>query len=162
MKVNRLASKARSPRKQLDWTPYDYALPIVARRLLVGDFPPPDILAEIVEHNNEELPPWLVQHVCAQLRGEVKRKRGRRPQTAWQRDLLELADWDYRRHLAWLQRRKKSQGLRGWSALRGKRWWQGSPHQRALAMVHELYRRKCREFGSMDVHRFRNLISSRN
>lgn len=154
-------SGARIPSKRVPWTPYDYVLPTVHERIECGDAPPAGVLAEILEFNRDlPMPDWLFQHVCARLRGEVKVKRGQKPQTQWRRDFVALANWDYRRHLAWLQRRKHSIGLKGWRALQGKPWWQGSPHERALAIVHELYRRDVAEFKSIGLARFRNLISS--
>ena len=153
--------KARIPRKRLVWSPYDYSLPTVHGRIRRGNFPPPSVLADILECNRAlPMPDWLFQHVCAQLRGDVKGKRGQKPQTQWRRDLVALANWDYRRHLAWLKRRKKSIGLKGWRVLQGKEWWQGSPHERALAIVHERCRRDFEEFKSIGRARFRNLISS--
>jgi hypothetical protein len=154
-------ASAKIPRKRVDWTPYDYSLPVAQDRIRRGDFPPSEVLAEILERNRDSpMPDWLFQHVCARLRGEVKVKRGQKPQTQWRRDFVVLANWDYRRHLAWLQRRNASIGLRGWQALQGKPWWQGPPHERALAIVHELYRRDMAEFRSVGLTRFRNLISS--
>ena len=161
MKERVSGSKARVARKSADWGPYDYALPIVQDRLARGDFPPPEALAAILEFNQEHpLPKWLVQHVIGRLRGQIKLKRGQKAQSQWRRDFTALASWDYRRHLAWLSRRENSQGLKGWSALQGKSWWQGPPHERALAIVHELYRRDAGEFRSIGLARFRNLISS--
>ena len=128
-----------------------------------GDIPSPLELARALEENLEKpLPAWFLKLVCAELRGELKRKPGRKAQSQWREIFIDLAEWDYRRHLHWLKARRKSQGLRGWTCVRGKKWWTGPPHERALAIVYELYSRtKSAGINTIGFRRFRNLISSR-
>lgn len=97
----------KRPRKtRHDWGPYDTYLPLAHARVRRGDFPPPEVMAELIENNrNTVLPAWLIDMVCAQLRGELKRKRGVKPRTEWRQVMVDIADLDYRQHLAWLQRR---------------------------------------------------------
>jgi hypothetical protein len=136
------------------------SLAAVYRYLWDGQIPSRAELADILEaYADKPLPPRLADLIAKQRRGELKRKRGRRRQSEWRRIFLSLACWDYRRHLAWLQRRERTCGLKGWTAVRDKPWWQGPPHERALAIVLELYRRYP-EFRMIGHRRFRNLISS--
>ena len=149
------------PRKQTDWKHYDRSLAVAAHRIANSDIPSSDELAGIIEANIEKpLPKWLLKTVCAQLRGEIKRKRGRKRQSEWREIFVAIAAWDYRRHIAWLKRRKKSQGLIGWSCIKDAAWWKGPPHERALAIVYELYREMA-DAEMIGLRRFRNLISSR-
>jgi hypothetical protein len=149
------------PRKAFDWKNRDRSLAVAALRIRDGDVPSAAELAGILEANGgKELPGWFVKIVCAELRGQIKRKRGRKRQSEWRATFVELAGWDYRRHVHWLQRRKKKHGLRGWSCIRGASWWQGPVHERALAIVYQRYR-SLGGFTPISLRRFRNLISSR-
>ena len=72
------------------------------------------------------------------LEGRVGKPRGRPKAdnaTATIKDIL--APLTYYRYLAWLQRRRKTIGLDGWSLLRrhDQDWWQGPPHERAARMT---------------------------
>jgi len=155
MTVDRIASKPRRPHQQVDWTPYDYALPSVEQRLRSGDFPSPKVLADIIEFNKANIPSWLLKHICAELRGEVKRKRGRKRHNEWLRGILEEAHSDYRYELRLLQRQRKESKTLG-----NKPESEEVPHDRALEIVHERYGREYPEIHKMDLARFRNLLSS--
>lgn len=151
----------KSPRKHLEWFNLSRSLATAHNRIKSDDIPTPAELAGILEANaGKPLPPWFVAVLTGTLRGEIKRKRGRKQKSDWDRIFIELAKWDYGRHLAWLKRRKKSQGLKGWSCIRDQHWWQGPPHERALAILYEDYCRRHHDFRFMSIRRFRNLISS--
>jgi hypothetical protein len=105
---------------------------------LIGDgrIPTAAELADILEANSEKpLPPWFAAIVIKSLRGELKRRRGRPKASFLSETCFEIAKWKYPRYLAWLQKRQRSSGLEGWSAVRGKDWWTGPPHQRAARIV---------------------------
>jgi hypothetical protein len=128
------------------------------RRLKSGHVPTRAELAAVLAANAaERLPVWFVDCLCRSLCGGLRRKPGPKPRWPLQ-DINEiLAAERYRRLLVWLKKRKRSQGLEGWSCIRGKDWWQGPPHQRALLMVHARMKR----FRHISPQRLANIISSR-
>jgi hypothetical protein len=101
-----------------------------------GKIPTAAELAAVLEANYEKrLPPWFTEIVVKSLRGELTRRRGRPKATFLEETSFEIAKWKYPLYLAWLQKRKRSSGLEGWSAVRGKDWWDGPPHERAARIV---------------------------
>jgi hypothetical protein len=101
-----------------------------------GRIPTAAELADILEANSEEqLPPWFAEILVKSLRGELKRRRGPAKASYLSEIRFAIAKWKYPRYLAWLQKRERSSGLKGWSAMRGKDWWAGPPHERAARIV---------------------------
>jgi hypothetical protein len=106
------------------------------RSIAEGKIPTAAELATILEANSEKpLPPWFVATVVKSLRGELKKRRGRPKESALSAIRYALAEAKYLRYLTWLQKRQRSFGLEGWSAVRGKDWWSGPPHERAARIV---------------------------
>jgi hypothetical protein len=109
------------------------------RLMKEGKVPAPEQLAEVLEANaGQPLPSWFVTLVALALRGKLKKKRGRPlkadddPYYAFQ---FQLAAAKYEIYLKWLQKRQRSLGLKGWSAVRGKDFWTGAPHEMAARMA---------------------------
>ena len=129
---------------------------MVEQRLKEGGFVDADEVAGLIEMQGDEpVPAWLRKLACAHLRGEAKRPRGR-PATKneWQERLLPLARRDYDLLLPYLQRRaKRRKNPKERSEL------DGPPHEKALELIHCHYK-KFGEFKSIDLRRFRDLISS--
>ena len=106
------------------------------RSIAEGKIPTAAELATILEANSEKpLPPWFVATVVKSLRGELKKRRGRPKESALSAIRYAIAEAKYPRYLTWLQKRQRSFGLEGWSAVRGKDWWSGPPHERAARIV---------------------------
>ena len=101
-----------------------------------GKIPNREELAAVLEANSERpLPPWFVATLIMSLRGELKKRPGRPKASAIAEIRFALANWKYPRYHVWLQKRQVSSGLKGWSAVRGKDWWAGPPHERAARIV---------------------------
>jgi hypothetical protein len=112
-------------------------------------------LAAILKANCEEpLPPWFIETAVKSLRGELRRKPGRPKEGALLQIRFQIAKAKYPRYFEWLKKRKRVSGLKGWSAVRGKQWWQGPPHERAARIVTERWVRQ------MGWRAFLNRISS--
>ena len=126
------------------------------RRIAEGKIPTADELAAVLEANSAgPLPAWFSALVVKSLRGDLKKKRGRPPKDdALSSIRFQLAMSKYRQYLAWLQKRKRSVGLNGWSGLRGQHWWEGTPHERAARMA------TARWLRHMDWKAFLNRVSS--
>ena len=94
-------------------------------------------LAAILEANSEKpLPPWFIAIVVKSLRGELKKRPGRpKDNVHCQRFVSHWRRRKYQRYLEWLQKRQRSSGLGGWSAVRGQDWWDGPPYERAARIV---------------------------
>ena len=106
------------------------------RSITEGKIPTAAELADILEANSEKpLPPWFAAILVKSLRGKLKRRRGRPKESFLSETSFEIAKWKYSLYLAWLQKRERSYGLEGWSAVRGKDWWAGPPHERAARIV---------------------------
>jgi hypothetical protein len=101
-----------------------------------GKIPDAAELASVLEANSERpLPPWFVETLVKSLRGELKKRTGRPKAGALSDIRLALAKAKYKQYLEWLRKRQRSSGLKGWSAVRGKDWWNGPPHERAARIV---------------------------
>jgi hypothetical protein len=125
------------------------------RSIAEGKVPNPEELAAVLEANSERpLPPWFVALIIKGLRGELKKRPGRPKGGALSEIRLALAKQEYRRYLVWRQKRQNSSGLQGWSAVRGKDWWDGPPHERAARIV------TARWLAHMSWRAFSNLVSS--
>lgn len=106
------------------------------RSIAEGKIPNREELAAVLEANSDRrLPAWFIATIIKSLRGELKKRGGRHEHHPVLRMRLDLAKQKYQRYLAWLQEREASSGLEGWSAVRGKDWWDGSPHERAARIV---------------------------
>src|SRR5258705_2206389 len=126
------------------------------RSIAEGKTPTAEELADILEANSERpLPPWFVATVVKSLRGELKKWPGRPKGNSLLEIRFALAKARYPRYLAWLQKRQSSSGLEGWSAVRGKDWWIGPPHERAARIVTQKWLRH------MTWRAFLNRISNR-
>jgi len=126
------------------------------RRIAEGKIPTAEELAAVLEANSAEpLPAWFSALVAKSLRGELKKKRGRpkddNPLSVMR---FQLAMANYHRYLAWLQKRERSVGLEGWTAVRDQSWWAGPPHERAARLV------TSRRLRHMDWKSFLNRVSS--
>jgi hypothetical protein len=111
-------------------------LPNLERSIAEGKIPTAAELANILDANSERpLPAWFLAILIKSLRGELPRRRGRPSETFLSETRFEIAKWEYPRYKAWLQKRKGSSGLNGWSAVRGHEWWDGAPHERAARIV---------------------------
>jgi hypothetical protein len=106
------------------------------------------------------MPPVVLEYFCAFLEGKVKKKRGRKKGTGLLQSAIRnvLAPFLHAKYLAWLLKREKTQGLKGWPKIREADWWQDgdSPHVRAAKMVRWKY------FRHMDVPAVRNSLSKLN
>lgn len=112
-------------------------------------------LAAVLEANSEKpLPSWFITTVAKKLRGELKKRPGRPKESALSEIRFAIAKARYPLYLGWLQKRQRSSGLQGWSAVRGKDWWAGPPHERAARIVTE------RWLKHMSWKAFLNRISS--
>jgi hypothetical protein len=106
-----------------------------------GEIPAPELLADILEANADRpLPAWFIELVAKSLKGELKRKSGRPRETLFARCRFAAAEHEYLSLLKWLVKREKTLGLKGWSILRGKEWWEGPPHERAAKITTEKWR----------------------
>ena len=120
-----------------------------------GKIPTAAELADILEANSEKpLPPWFRAILIKSLRGELKGRRGRPKESFFSEIRFKIAEAKYPLYLAWLQKRQRSSGLEGWSAVRGKDWWAGKPHERAARIV------TARWLRHMSWRAFLNRISS--
>jgi len=106
------------------------------RSIAEGKIPTAAELAAILEANSEKpLQAWFIATVVKSLRGELKKRPGRPKASPLSKIRFAIAEARYPLYLAWLQKRQSSSGLDGWSAVRGKDWWAGPPHERAARIV---------------------------
>jgi hypothetical protein len=149
-----LAVVGRSPKEETDFA---LILFVVEQRLKDGEFIDADEVASCIEMvGDAPLPTWLRKLACGHLTGGLKRPRGRPSvKNEWQERLLPLAQRDYHRMLRLLQQRAKRR-----VAPKKASRLDGPPHERALELVHRHYK-NFGEFRSIDLRRFRALISSR-
>ena len=125
------------------------------RSVAEDNIPNGEELAAVLDANSEaQLPDWFVGLIVKSLRGELKKRRGRPKASALAEIRLALAKKKYRSYLTWLQKRQTSSGLKGWSAVRGKEWWAGPPHERAARLV------TARWLRHMSWRAFANRVSS--
>lgn len=120
---------------------------------------PPEQIARALRRNaGVPLPPALHDYLCDFLEGKIKAPAGR-PSDA--EDIMKLfrkvlVPLEYKRYLAWLQKRKRSIGLEGWTLIRNADWWRGPPNERAARMT-------CRRSGlAVDWRRVQNIVSEAN
>ena len=117
--------------------------------------PPEQIARALRENPGIPLPPEIHDYLCNLLEGKVQTPAGRRPDSESPLSQIKkiLISPTYARYLAWLQRRKRSMGLKGWKQIREADWWDGPPNVRAARMTR-------RRLGlAMDWHRVHNIVS---
>lgn len=87
------------------------------------------------------MPADIADWLADWLEGTIPARRGRQAMSASIAAMTRMVrKGKYHRIKAWLQKRKDRYGhLDGWSALRGKGWWQGPPAERAARIVAEAY-----------------------
>jgi hypothetical protein len=125
------------------------------RSITEGKIPTAAELATILEANSERpLPSWFIATIVKSLRGELKKRPGRPKASALLEIRFAIAKANYPLYLAWLQKRQRSSGLDGWSAVRQKDWWDGPPYERAARIV------TARWLKHMSWRAFLNRISS--
>jgi hypothetical protein len=110
------------------------------RLLQNGEVPTANQLADILEANATNPPLWFINLIANSLRGELKRKLGRRRESFLSQCQFAAATHEYQTWLGWLTRREKTLGLKGWSILQGKDWWCGPPHERAAKIAIQRWR----------------------
>ena len=105
-------------------------------RIQQGRLPTRDQLKTILLANRDQpLPDWLIDVVIMGIEGGLKGTRGRRRATPLAMIRWALAKAKYEDVLSWLQQRERLCGLKGWSLLQNKHWWDGPPHIRAARIV---------------------------
>ena len=122
---------------------YRNALLTIIERRLKSDksweaYTTPEQLARALRANsNVPLPPEIHNYLCDILEGKIKKPNGRPPdsQNLWASIKKDIAPVVYDRYFIWLNKRIKSVGLNGWSAIKNAHWWQGPPSQRAARMT---------------------------
>jgi hypothetical protein len=61
------------------------------REIRAGEFVPPATLAaEIRQHAGHPIPPEVIEYVCRVLEGKVKRRRGRKPLSLFERRRIQM------------------------------------------------------------------------
>jgi hypothetical protein len=108
------------------------------RMLGNGDIPTARQLADVLEANAEKpLPAWFIAVLVKSLRGELKRKAGRRKEPTNSLYRFAAAEYEYRSLLNWLTNPTKSLDLEGWSIPPGFDRSSGPPHELAARTVIE-------------------------
>ena len=126
------------------------------RSIAAGKIPAAEELAAVLAANSEgQLPAWFIELIVKSLRGELKKKRGRPTDDSPLSVIrFQLARAKYHQYLAWLQKRQRSVGLKGWAVVRDQKWWTGPPHERAARMA------TARWLRHVDWKAFLNRVSS--
>ncbi len=143
-----VAVKTRDPTK--------YAT--LVARIEAGEYVSPETIASLMNWNRQRepiIPDVLFNYIIATLRGEIKAPTGRpkgsvsaKRQIRW----LEMVRL-YKRYFAWLKKRQRTQGLKGWKQIRDAEWWDGSPSDRAARMTSRRF-----EY-TVEWHSVRNIVS---
>jgi len=166
--VHRRAKKASAPRPATGSTPeasgYGKALfAIIEKRLKSSSkrrayIPPEQIVRALRKNPGVPLPPEIHDYLCDFLEGKIPAPAGRPAdvESPWSLIKKGLIPSTYLRYLAWLRRRKRSTGLKGWKTIRDADWWRGPPNERAARMTR-------RRLGlAMDWRRVQNIVSQAN
>ena len=117
--------------------------------------PPKQIARALRENPDIPLPPEIHIYLCEFLEGKTPAPAGRpadieNPLSVIRKTLIPPT---YARYLAWLRRRKRSIGLKGWKTIQEADWWKGVPNERAARMT-------CRNLGlRIDWRRVKNIVS---
>ncbi len=119
---------------------------------------PKQIVRALRENPGVPLPPEIHEYLCNFLEGKIQAPAGRPADSEIPLSQIKktLIPPTYARYLAWLQRRKRSMGLKGWKQIRGADWWKRPPNERAARMTR-------RRLGlAMDWRRVQNIVSEAN
>ena len=145
--------KYRSPFTEFDPGEYDYLL----RLRREGEYVSLGDLKRVRKANPDAPePPDILAYERDLTAGKIKRP-GRRKHDSIEDLFYEtVAVIRYDQLLKRIRKRRATVGLNGWSATKGKSWWQGTPAERALRMVREWER-----FRYIGEGRLRNVISRR-
>ncbi len=129
------------------------------RKIAVKQYVGPDELARVLRANaRAPIPPEIHDYLCDFLERKVRAPAGRRADIEKPLPLIKkhLIPPTYARYLAWLKRRKRSMGLKGWKTIREADWWEGPPNERAARMT-------CRRLRpAMDWRSVQNIVSEAN
>ncbi len=114
--------------------PY-WSFDVLIARMRRGRHVPPEQLADFLEHNRgKPIPAEVYDHVIHGLRGLIRGPRGRKREVMSETRTV-LAPLIYKRYVSWLEKRQKRSGLKGWSCIQDKDWWQGLPAERAARIT---------------------------
>jgi hypothetical protein len=107
------------------------------RSIKAGVVPTAEELAAVLEANSDKpLPPWFTALLARSLRGGLHQRKGRpKDDSLVAVARFAIARAAYPRYLTWLQKRKRTSGLVGWTVIREQHWWTGPPHERAARIV---------------------------
>ncbi len=145
--VRRRGTKENAPRPATRSTPrasgYGKMLfAIIGKRLKSSSkrrayIPPEQIARALRENPGIPLPPEIHDYLCDFLEGEILAPAGRPAdsENALSQIKKTLIPLTYARYLAWLQRRNRLMGLKGWKQIQNADWWQGPPSERAARMT---------------------------
>lgn len=139
------------------------SLEALAYRITAGDIPSRrelDRLRRRLAQGN--IPVSLAKLLAADATGRTLRRRGRKANSEWLANDLEILRYQRDRYAAWLKKRKARHGLVGWSAIRHQEWWQGAPKERALLMAHQYMKRKMGAFLMVAPRHLNNLLSEKS
>ncbi len=166
--VRRPTARKSAPRPATGSTPeasgYGKAMFVIIERRLKSSskrrayIPPEQIARALRENPGVPLPPEIHEYLCNLLEGKIKGPAGRPADSEFPLSQIKktLIPPTYARYLAWLRRRKRSMGLKGWKPIREAVWWQGPPNERAARMT----RRRLRLV--IDWRRVKNIVSEAN
>ncbi|WP_338824294.1 hypothetical protein WDM22_16190 [Bradyrhizobium septentrionale] len=111
------------------------------RLLDAGEIPTSGQLADILEANaDQQLPAWFIDLVTKNLRGELKRKAGRRKEPALFFYRLAAAAEDYQSLLRELQEQELTSQSKSLSRIGGKNGSSEPPHERAANITIQRWR----------------------
>ncbi len=129
------------------------------RKIAANQYVGPDDLARVLRANaGAPIPPEIHDYLCDFLQRKIRAPTGRRADIEKPLPLIKkhLIPPTYARYLAWLKRRKRSMGLKGWKTIREADWWEGPLNERAARMT-------CRRLRpAMDWRRVQNIVSEAN
>jgi len=166
--ARRRATKKKAPRPDTGSTPeasgyYKVLFTLIIKRLKSSSkrraYIPPEQIARALRKNpGVPLPPEIHDYLCDFLEGKISAPAGRpsdidKPLAQIKKTLIPPT---YARYLAWLTRRKRSMGLKGWKMIQEADWWRGPPSERAARMT-------CRSLKlAMSWRRVQNIASEAN
>lgn len=116
---------------------------------------PKELVRALRANLDVPLPPEFHNYLCDFLEGKIKKPSGRPPDSKNPSAMLYklLIPIFYERYYTWLNKRKKSIGIKGCKPIQKADWWQGPPNERAARMT-------CRRLVlPMDWRRVLNFIS---
>tara|TARA_R110002072_G_scaffold86608_8_gene195407 strand:- start:623 stop:1234 length:612 start_codon:yes stop_codon:yes gene_type:complete len=149
------AGRPKKPSAQMSL----FRLKKLEQDLSAGKFVPGEELARALQSlRGEPIPDFIFSYLIRVLQGEVHRPAGRkRKDESYINYNDDHIAWHYERFRAWLTKRKKTIGLKGWACIKDQDWWQGPVGERAARMVAE----DCREYRNLNWRTVRNIVSTR-